>query len=104
RIAYQLLELKRKEKRNLILKDSYITAYPVPFRQSFTVYVKAPATGTADIRILDIQGKLIQAKSIQVKQDNYYNIYMTPAISSSGIYYLQYDDGKNKTILKLARL
>jgi serine protease AprX len=104
RIAYQLLEVKRKEKLNAILKKSWITAYPVPFRQSFNVYLKAPATGMASIRIVDAGGKLVQLKTVPVQQDGYYTIYMAPAISDSGIYYLQYSDGKNKAILQLVRL
>jgi serine protease AprX len=104
RIAYQLLEAKRKQRASLDIKNTFITAYPVPFRQSFTLYVKAPATGNAMIRILDINGKLVQVRSVQLHLGSYYNIHMNPAISSSGIYYLQYDDGKNRAILKLVRL
>ena len=101
RIAYQILETKRKEKLNAILKDSWITAYPVPFNQSFNVYLKAPLTGMAKIRIMDAAGKLIEIKSLQIQQGGYYNIYMAPAVTPSAIYYLQYNDGKNKSTLKL---
>ncbi len=104
RIAFNFLELKRQEKLSLFLKDSWIRAYPVPFLQSFNVFVKAPNTGTASLRILDLSGKIVQTKTMSVQKDSYYNIMMSPPVSVSGIYFLQYKDEKNRTTLKLMKL
>jgi serine protease AprX len=103
RIAYNYLIVKREEKLNAALKNSWITAYPVPFQQSFTVYFKAPSSGNAFISLLDVSGRMIQTKNMQVQQNDYYTISMNPPALAAGIYYVHYNDGKNKTTLKLIR-
>lgn len=104
RIAYALLESKRQEKFKAILKESWISAFPVPFVQSFTVFLKAPAAGTANMRILDLSGRVVFVKTMEVQKDVYYTLHLNPPVIGSGIYYLQYTDGKNTTVLKLVRL
>ena len=104
RIAYQYLLGKRKERQESLLPHSWITAFPVPFRQSFTVYLKAPATANAFINLLDISGQKLQTTNISVQQDGFYTVQVNPPALASGIYYLQYNDGKNKTILKVVKL
>ncbi len=104
RIASQLLETERKARLNNILKNSWITAYPVPFKQNFTVYFKAPASGNASLRLVDMSGRVLQIKNVQIQQDNYYTIQMNPPVTSPGVYYLHYFDGKNKAIIKLIGL
>lgn len=104
RIAYDLLAVTRQSRLDRNLSQSWITAYPVPFRQQFTVYFKAPTSGNASLRLIDIAGRTVQLKTLQVETDGYYTIPMTAPIPGSGTYYLQYADGKNKSILKLISL
>ncbi len=104
RIAYQLLDAKRNTRDNLSKKNTFINVYPVPFRQSFNIFLKAPATGSANLRVLDEKGSLLQLMPVQLQKNLYYTFTMSPAVSSSGIYYLQYDDGQNKTTVKLMHL
>jgi subtilisin family serine protease len=105
RIAYSLLEAKRQEKTNAILKGNWITVFPVPFKQVFTVFIKAPSSGRASLRIFDMTGRLLEEKLIDVNQGNYYKITMNPPSTKRfGIYYLQYFDGKNKSTVKLISL
>lgn len=104
RIAYQLLEAKREEKLKARLKDSWITVYPVPFKQTFTVFFRAPASGNAGIRLVDASGRTVQAMSLQVSEGGYYNVQMTSRGGGTGVYYLHYYDGRNKSILKLIGL
>lgn len=105
RVAYSLLEAKRVERTNAILGSKWITVFPVPFKQIFTVFVKAPATGNANIRLFDATGTILLEKNIQVQQGSSYNIRMTPINTRRlNVYYLQYFDGKNKTTVKLISL
>lgn len=104
RIAYQLLDAKRKQRANLDQKRSFISAYPVPFLQSFTAFLRAPATANASLRILDAGGRLLESKAIQVQENQFYSVTMSPHIVASGTYYLQYDDGRNRSMIRLLRL
>jgi subtilisin family serine protease len=104
RIAYGSLMVMREKKLTDKLKDSWIAAYPVPFDLQFNVLLKAPASGNAVMRLIDIAGHIVYTKNMQVLLDNYYTIDMRPPYLSSGVYYLHYSDGKNKKIIKLIRL
>ncbi|MBO9571070.1 MAG: S8 family peptidase, partial [Chitinophagaceae bacterium] len=104
RIASELLAAKRQERLDSKLKKSFITAYPVPFKQQFTVYMKAPVSANATMRLFDMSGHLVYIKNIQITQDNYYTIDIKPPFTAPGVYYLHYSDGKNKEILKLIAL
>lgn len=101
RIASDILAGKREEKLQTRLTRSFITAYPVPFKQQFTVFMKAPVSANATMRLIDIAGHLIYTRNMQVTQDNYYTINFTPPFTAPGVYYLHYFDGKNKEVLKL---
>jgi serine protease AprX len=105
RIAYNYLESVRQQKTDTILKGKWITAFPVPFRRVFTVFLKAPSSGRASIRLFDIGGRLLLEKSIDVLQGNHYTVPMNVVQERRfGIYFLQYTDGKNKTTLRLLTL
>lgn len=105
RIAFTILEKQREERKNNILQGKWITAFPVPFKQFFTVFVKAPSTGNVNLKLLDMTGRVVLEKNLQVQQGNYYNIKMNPSATQRfGIYYLQYNDGKNTKTLKLVGL
>ena len=105
RIAHSILAAKREERTNAILQGKWISAFPVPFAQLFTLFVKAPSTGNANIRIYDNSGRVLLEKNMQVRQGEYYNIRLSPeGTQRFGVYYLQYSDGTNKKVLKLLSL
>ncbi len=105
RIASGILETKRQEITNNILRGKWLTAFPVPFRQVFTVFVKAPSTGRANIRVLDLSGRVLIDKSIDVTQGSHYRIQMNPAGTRRfGLYFVQYNDGKNNSTIKIISL
>lgn len=101
RIAYELLLDKRKNRYITKPKGIWMQAYPTVFRQQFNVYLKAPATATARLRLIDMSGKILQIKSMNVVKDNNYTIPMKTTFTASGVYYLQYSDGKNASSIKL---
>jgi hypothetical protein len=105
RIASGILETKRQEITNNILRGKWLTAFPVPFRQVFTVFVKAPSTGRANIRVLDLSGRVLIDKSLDVTQGSHYRIQMNPAGTRRfGLYFVQYNDGKNNSTIKIISL
>jgi subtilisin family serine protease len=105
RTASGILEAKRQELNNDILKGKWIKAFPVPFRQVFTVFLKAPSTGRASIRVLDFSGRVLLDKSMDVTQGSYYKIPMAPAGTRRfGLYFVQYNDGKNSSTIKIISL
>jgi subtilisin family serine protease len=105
RIASQLLDAKREEKTNAILQDKWIKVFPNPFRQVFTVIIKAPSTGNASVRLVDMMGTILSEKTLQVNQGYVYNVRMNiPQGKRFSVYYLQYFDGKNQSTVKLVGL
>ncbi len=102
RIAHTILHDKREERLQAKLKTSFITVYPVPFKQQFTVFLQAPATAKANMRLIDMSGKTLQIKTLDLIKGSYYTIdWFSPQITP-GIYYLHYSDNHaNSKILKL---
>ena len=103
RIAYAILQAKRQLRLTTnILKTDWIKAFPVPITTTFTVLLKAPASANAHFKLVDVSGRIVQAKRLTVEKDNYYYISFAPPIAP-GTYYLHYADGKNKATLKLTK-
>jgi subtilisin family serine protease len=104
RIASDLLQAKRQQIDSLSA-GRWIKAFPVPFKQLFTVFVKAPSTGRANIRVIDLTGRVLQEKNVDVTEGNHYKIQMNPSGTKRfGLYLLQYFDGKNRSTIKLIGL
>jgi serine protease AprX len=105
RVAAGILESKRQAVTDDILKGKWLTAFPIPFRQVFTVFMKAPSTGRANIRVLDFGGRVLIEKNLDVNQGSYYKIPMNIAGTRRfGMYLVQYNDGKNTSTIKLISL
>lgn len=101
RIAYEMLLNKRKEKNEAKRKALWLKVFPIVFKQHFNVIFKAPVTATATLRLVDIAGRTLHIKLVDVLKDNNYSIPMNTTVVSPGIYYLQYSDGKNTSSVKL---
>jgi serine protease AprX len=105
RVAAGILEQKKKDLADKILKGKWLTAFPVPFKQVFTVFLKAPSTGRANIRVLDFSGRVLLDKNIDVTQGSHYKFQMNPAGTKRfGMYFVQYNDGTNSSSIKLIGL
>jgi hypothetical protein len=105
RLAYEYL-LKQRILKNaqLTLGNKWIKAFPVPFSSKLNVLIKAPVTGQCNLRLLDINGKTIEIKTVQLMQDAFYNIEFSNSVKiSSGVYSIQYNDGKNNSTLKVIK-
>ena len=105
RIAYQLLEQEKIIKNyQQALGSTWIKAFPVPFSDNLTVLLKAPVSGNCSLRLMDMNGKLIEQKSAAISQDNIITISFDRLKTiSRGVYTIQYNDGKNKTTLRVVK-
>jgi subtilisin family serine protease len=102
RVAYQHL----LDQRNFLAYvnrpgPSWISVYPVPFRDNFSVVFKPAFSGTATLRLIDAIGRSLESKSVpvtanQFSLERFSNTYLLP----KGIYFIRYDDGHQKKTLK----
>lgn len=89
-------------KVGITLKD-WLVAVPVPFTTQLTVYIKAPETGSIQLRITDAAGKIIETATLQVQQDAQYSYMVRNAgVLPHGVYLVQYV-GKQKRAIKVVK-
>ncbi|HEY8387948.1 MAG TPA: S8 family serine peptidase, partial [Parasegetibacter sp.] len=105
RKAYEILQAEKELRANSqILGNDHIKAYPLPFTDNLKVLLKGRINGTVLLRLLDGHGRIIETKSLTTVTDLYYNISFTRTFSlNSGVYYIQYDDGLNRTMTPVIR-
>ncbi|HVX52254.1 MAG TPA: S8 family serine peptidase, partial [Chitinophagaceae bacterium] len=78
---------------------NWLLAYPSPFSNLLTVYLNAPETGTAFIRLIDVNGKILASKQVSIVQNNSYSIqFANTAALAKGIYFIQYRGVVKRTI------
>jgi subtilisin family serine protease len=104
-LAYSLLEAERAKRQGAgILGTKWIKAYPVPFTGGFTIMLKAPVTGRASFQLLDISGRLLETKVLDMNMDQVYILPFSRAIGlPNGVYYVRYNDGKNRETIPVIR-
>jgi serine protease AprX len=88
-----------------ILGNNWIKAYPVPFRNnSLIIFIKAPQTAKATLKLVDALGRTIETRSTDLQQGQYYSIqFDKTAALSAGVYYVEFSDGKNRKTLKVSK-
>jgi hypothetical protein len=105
RKAHEALTKEREARRiAAILGDKWLKPYQNPVNQMFTLVLKAPADGRAVFQLVDALGRLVDAKSLEITKQTVYLIEFTngPKLSR-GVYYVRYNDGKNKQTIKLLK-
>jgi serine protease AprX len=105
RIAYQLLQQEKIIKNyQQALGNKWIKAFPVPFSDNLTVLLKAPVSGNCSLRLIDMNGKTIEQKTSAITQDVIITVSFNRLKTiSRGVYTIQYNDGKNKTTLRVVK-
>jgi len=112
RLAYLDLQQQQQQRQQQqlinyyqqVLGNNWIKAYPVPFTSNLSVLLKAPATGNSSLRLIDMNGKTIEIKNTQVQQNTIYTISFDKLkLISRGVYTVQYNDGKNRTSLRVIK-
>jgi hypothetical protein len=82
----------------------WFKVYPIPYRSNFTVAVKSPVSGTANIRIVDANGRLLASFTKQVSQNEVYtHQFAEGTVLTKGAYFVQYTDGTNKRVKKVVK-
>ena len=103
--AYAILQNKRMAAYNHLLGNDWIHIYPVPFLQSFNILFKPSITGTANLQLLDVSGKIIMKKMVPVNAGQLQLIeFNISQPLSTGIYFLRYSDQHESKTLKLIKL
>ncbi|MFT3948773.1 MAG: S8 family serine peptidase [Agriterribacter sp.] len=105
RIAYTLLQNKRDEETNKrILGREWIKAYPVPFTSAFNIIVNPPQTSRATLVLYDAGGKRVLVKYVDVQSGIYQQVsFNTLSSLAPGVYWLTYNDGKNRKLIRLVK-
>ena len=105
RKAYESLSIEReKRKVDSILGDKWLKAYPNPFKEEFRLILKAPKDGKAVFQLVDVMGRLVDARSVEITNQTVYFIEFTNLRRlAKGAYYIRYTDGKNKQTLKVLK-
>jgi subtilisin family serine protease len=104
RKAYEAL-LKEQEKRNADrLAEGWIKSFPVPFNGIPRITFKAPITGRAFVSITNAMGIPLANKTLDITADQPYTIeFANLPHLSKGVYYIRYNDGKNKQTVTLLK-
>jgi serine protease AprX len=102
--AYSILLNKRLAAYNQLLGNDWIRVYPVPFLQSFNLLFKPSVSGTANLQLLDVSGKIIMKKFVPViaGQIQLLEFNISQPLST-GIYFLRYSDHQESKTLKLLK-
>ena len=93
-----------KSPTGLDFAQDWLLVYPVSYRSNFTVAIKSPVAGTAIVRLLDANGRILTSYTRQAALNEIYTYQFAPArMFSRGTYFVQYDDGTNKRVQKVVR-
>ncbi|MDE3249003.1 MAG: T9SS type A sorting domain-containing protein, partial [Bacteroidota bacterium] len=66
--------------------------------------LKAPLTGNMQLRVLDMNGKLIETKTGSIQENNIYTFSFSRLHSvANGVYTIQYSDDKNRASLRVVK-
>jgi hypothetical protein len=89
------------EKKGIEAFD-WLEALPTPFSDRFTVYLKAPESGSAVLRLIDVNGNIIQSRQVSIIQNTVYNIPFTNVSAlAKAVYFVQYIGPKQKKTVKV---
>jgi len=105
RIAYnELLIERQRRKYATVLGNEWMKAYPVPYSTNFNLLIKAPMDGKATIQLSNAMGQQLERQTLETDADHYYLINFTQApVLAKGVYFIRYEDGKNKRTIKIVK-
>jgi hypothetical protein len=105
RKAYEILAAEKIIRNyNSVLVNNWIKAFPVPYKDKLFIFLKAPTTGRASVRLLDIAGRTIETKVVEISEASYYTLAFDKQGSlPGGVYSVQYTDGKNNNTLRIVK-
>ena len=82
----------------------WMLVFPVPYRNQFTVAIKAQAAGSASLKLINSNGQLLETYTKQAALNEVYTYqFKTGRLLPAGIYYVEYNDGVNKKVKRVAK-
>lgn len=91
------------QKGNIFEKD-WLLVIPNPFKDDFSVYLKAPESGEVTLRLIDAKGSVAGIISENVVQNENHTIrFKTIQKLQSGAYFIQYISKTQKRIIRLIK-
>lgn len=102
--AYHILQDKKSARINQILGDDWIRVFPVPFHESFQIFLRPAFTGMASIQLSDISGKIIRSEMIPVESGQLQLLdYTISQALATGVYFFRYTDPQHSKTLKILK-
>ena len=102
--AEYLQQIRAGKDYQAILKNDWIKTYPIPFKEQLQIVFKAPASGKASIRLIDAAGRTLEVKTLEVTENNFYSSsFINLSSVGHGVYFVQYADGKNRSMLPVIK-
>jgi len=82
----------------------WMLVFPVPYNSEFTVAIKAPAAGTATLRLINNNGQVLESFTKQTTLNEVFSYqFKNRRILSTGVFYVEYNDGVNKKVKRVVR-
>jgi hypothetical protein len=102
--AYEILVLKKLSRSVALTADDWIRAFPVPFRESFHLFILPAANGQASIQLMDVSGKIIKTQSLTISAGQLQLLEFNPGRSlTAGTYLIRYTDQVQSKTLKVLK-
>jgi serine protease AprX len=102
--AYQILSLKRIALVNPLSGDDWIHIFPVPFHNRLNIFLLPSASGTANIGLLDVSGRMIDRQTVPIVSGQTQLVeFPIHAVLSPGVYLIRYTDQKQSKTIKVIK-
>jgi len=86
-----------------VLND-WLSCSPVPFAENLRVYLKAPATGKAVVRLLNMSGITVASKDLaEIKGELYVLTFSQMQTLPKGVYFIQYNSETAQKTIKVLK-
>ena len=90
---------------NTLSGEHWISAYPVPYKNNFSVILKAPHSGRAILQLINTTGSIVEEKTFSVSAGQFIQAQFSVAsLLASGVYFIRFADGQQTKTIRVIRL
>lgn len=102
KIAYDDLRQQQIQRLNQILGSHIIKVYPNPIKNHFNLIVKPDVTGSSNLILTDVSGKMLYQKNLQLTSGDVQQIFISDLpILPKGMYLLTLKSGQSSESIKV---
>lgn len=102
RLAYDQLE--KESGGGINFNNDWFVISPNPFNSFVTVHIKAPETGTIQLRLVDAMGRLLDVVPIDIVKGETTTVkFKNTGKYVAGVYYMQYISNTQKKVKKIVK-